>query len=207
MTVDFAELASQRMLAQHPDPGNLAALLQALAEGQQAYHDVALEVRDGFDVATAVGAQLDMIGSVVGLTREGFADERYRVFLLIQTKLLLATAREDASWTGTSPNILAIARAFIGDSITDPIVLVNTPPYEYSLSVPAGGFATYAEIALLARFLRTANYAGVGGTILAELEEGSTWGSDSVVVTGAGVWGSVSVSIPDAATWGTAVEV
>lgn len=199
----FCQLADDRALAQMGDDAgerNFRDLLCVLAEQLGRFRDVCLAVRSAFDLETAVGEQLDMIGSVVGLAREGFDDDRYRTFLRIQSELLLSAARDGAEWTGTCENILRIARTFIG-STAGPITLTNGV-YDYLLVVPE---LVPSEAQLLARFLRTATYAGVLGVLALAGAGDSLWGSDAVAVTGAGIWDSDSVSITDPAEWGSVV--
>lgn len=201
----FAQLADDRALSQMDDEvGNrkFRDLLRELAEGPGTFRDVAMTVRSAFDRVDAFGDQLDMIGSVVGLAREGATDDRYRVLLGIQIELLLATERDGGSWTGTGENVLRISRAFL-ERPTGQITLRNIPPYAYLLSLPA---MTVAELQRLVRFLRLARYAGVLGHVAASLGDDAAWGHDTETVPAAGIWGHDTVTITGASTWGT-VEV
>lgn len=123
--------------------------------------DVLVDIQNGYSIDYAVGAQLDVIGSILGLPRSGFGDDRYRTFLLIQRDLLLSAASEDGNWTGTGENIISICRRFIGVGSGDPIIAMTTPPYGFLLTVP--DIATLLEVAILASFLRKAVYLGILG--------------------------------------------
>lgn len=198
---DFSELADTRCNLQMDDETGhrqFRDFLRVLAEQPQLFYEVALDVRDGFDRETAVGDQLDMIGSIVDLAREGFADDRYRELLDIQIELLLSAARDDAEWTGTVENILRIARKFVGPG--DPIVYTAAPPYDFLLSVPG---LDMAESQLFMRFIRKAIYAGVLGAVIVSLDEGFIMGSVFVSVPGADIMGSTDVAVTDAAVMGT----
>jgi hypothetical protein len=203
----FCDLVEERMLLQMSREAphtKFRDLLCALARPFARIFDTALTVHHAFDLddPATEGDALDKIGSIVGLRREGFPDERYRDFLRIQVELLLAVARDEAEWTGTGENILRIARTFIGPTPGDAIVLLNAPPYSYLLSVPG---LDLDEAFLLRRFLRVATYAGVLGIMAIVLADDSLWESDAVSVTGGGIWCSASVSVTGCATWGTAV--
>jgi hypothetical protein len=198
----FAELASKRLLSQNDPDGNLRKFAQTLSNGPARIYDVALALRDMLDLVSATGHRLDLIGGIVGLPRNGFDDDRYRTFLSIQTKLLLARARADTAWTGTSANLLEIARTFIGDT-GNAIVLTNAPPYAYQLDIPD---LTLDEAALLVSFLRVATWAGVRGVITAVLDDGSLWDGDGIAVTDGGIWGSSAVSVTGAAVWGSVIS-
>jgi len=135
---EFCALADERILIQMDDAESnrkFRDLICIFVEGLGHFADVAQDVSLGFDVTTATGQQLDFIGAVVGLPRQGYPDARYRVFLEIQIDLILSAIREDANWTGTHNNILKIARTFVGP-LAPPITLSNLPPYSFSLDVP-----------------------------------------------------------------------
>jgi len=69
------QLTEDRVLIQHPDaPGErqFRDWICKYNEHAGEYIDVCAEVKEAFDVDTAVGEQLDMIGSWVGLPRSGF---------------------------------------------------------------------------------------------------------------------------------------
>lgn len=203
----YAALASEdRVLIQMGEgtgERNLRDFVGTLVENNGAFKAVADQIKNAFDLETAFGLQLDFLGAVVGLPRQGFNDIRYRVFLDIQVDLLLAGTRDDANWTGTHNNILSICRKFVGPS-AGPIVLTNKPPYAFTLTVPS---ITPAEILVLSKFISDALYAGVRGVATFPLVSTSIWDSVNVPISGADVWGSVNVAVTDAATWGISISV
>ncbi len=194
--VTFAELTSERMLSQMKAPGDFSQLLVVLSEQAADYYDTCLSMVHAFTLEHAHGAQLDMIGAVVGLGREGHTDDRYRQLLGIQIELLLAVAREEAEWTGTAPNLLRITRKFIGDGTT-PIALTNHPPYAYQLDVPD---LDLDEADLLVRFLTTATYGGVQLVVTAVLDD-LVWDSAEEDVSNGGIWDSAEGDVPGALSW------
>jgi len=204
---EFCDTAEGRVLVQMDDTvGNrkfrdfICELVGPLGH----YKDVADDVRQGFDVDTAVGDQLDKIGSVVGLPRQGFSDTRYRVFLNIQIDLLLSARQDEANWTGTHNNILRICRTFVG-SAAGTIVLTNIPPYSFQLTVP--GLAL-SELNILVGFICLALYAGVLGSVVIVLASDSLWDSDAVgPIADGGIWGSASVAVVPSATWNLTVPI
>ena len=164
-------LAKSRVLVQHADDGfNTATQMDlhdyvcVMAEQAGHYVDVCNDVIGAFDLATADGVQLDIIGAIVGLPRSGQPDSTYRVWLGIQIDLLISARPEDPNWIGTVNNILSICRRFIGTGVLDPIVLHNSWPYSYSLTVP--GITDFTTLKTLVRFIRKATWAGVLGQIL-----------------------------------------
>ncbi len=78
---DIQDAAWARLLTQFQDSETLrqyiAGLLDPLADFEQALSDV----RDALNVDVATGDALDKIGSIVGETRQGRADDTYRLFI------------------------------------------------------------------------------------------------------------------------------
>lgn len=70
-TTDHAGEALERLLEQLEGKGRLEALVRSYVAGAQDLEDVLWEMHTaGFDLDTAVGAQLDIIGAIVGAKRE-----------------------------------------------------------------------------------------------------------------------------------------
>lgn len=150
---------------QHPDAEGERVFRDWLCE--YAYHagmyiDVARQVRDAFRIETAEGVQLDMIGAVVGLPRSGYSDTRYRALLQIQAIILSGDV-------GTVDAVLRVVRLFIGASVLSPIVLLQAPPYSFSLTVPGG--LSLIDTLVLASFVRRSIYAAVLGQMIVSLDD------------------------------------
>lgn len=205
---EFCQLAQDRVLAQMDDTPasrNFRDFMCIIGEKFGEFRGVMADIAAAFDINTAVGTQLDAIGSVVGLPRNGFPDIRYRTFLKIQVDLLLSAARDDANWTGTHNNILDICRTFIGPGVPDPIILTNNPPYNFTLSVPG---LVLSELELLIAFICKALYAGVLGQVIIVLASDSLWDSFSVgPIPDGGIWCSASVAVVPCATWNFTVPI
>ncbi len=205
---EFCDLADDRVLVQvddEPTNRDFRELVCIVVEGLGHYKDVAEDVAAAFDVDTAVGEQLDFIGTIVGIQRQGFPDARYRDFINIQIDLILSTVRNGANWTGTVNNILDICRTFIGTGVPDPIVYTATPPYSFKLTVPG---VTPAEMGVLVNFLCIALYAGVLGQSIFTLASDSLWDSFSVgPITDGGIWASASVVVAPSSIWGLTIPI
>lgn len=204
---EFCALAEERVLIQMDDaPTNrkFRDLVCIFVEALGDFKDVADDVAAAFDLDSAIGEQLDFIGAVVGLPRQGFSDTRYRTFLQIQVDLLLSAARDEANWTGTHNNILKICRTFIGPG-PDPIVLKNFSPYSFTLDVPG---LVLSELEILLTFICKAIYAGVLGQVTIILASDSLWDSDSVgPIPDGGIWCSDSVVVNPCATWNFTIAI
>lgn len=198
------DLAEQRVLHWHPEAGHLRKWICAFAENVGAEFDTLLEILGAFDVDYAVGAQLDMLGSIVGLPRSGAGDIRYRTLIKIQIQLLLSAAREDANWTGTVNNILTICREYVGPTAT-PIKFTNLPPKAFVLSIP--DVTDTVDLTVLISFLTKAIYSEVLGYIVIALGENALWNDDDVVVDGGGIWNDDDVVVPGGSVWGYDVTI
>lgn len=198
--LSFCDLVLCRMLIQmdrNPGARDFYDFMCAMSEENARMFDVLCVLQSAFELETAVGDQLDIIGSIVGLAREGFGDDQYRIYLEIQTEQLLSGLRDSAEWTGTVANILRIVRKFI-ESSAGTITYTLHAPYSFELSIPV--VLTIAQIKLLMRFISTAIYAGVLGIVEFPLST-DVWGSDSGPITDSGIWGSASVVVAGASIW------
>lgn len=126
--LDHAEDASSRLLAQFDAAPKLHALVASLVGPFQHLEEAAFEVLSAFDVDTALGAQLDVVGALVGEARQGRSDIAYRAY--VKARILSHRAN------GQAQRIYAIARALLGTGILS-LRIVTEPPAHYDLEVAA----------------------------------------------------------------------
>lgn len=130
---DHAGEAEARLLAQFDDATKLHAFVRALVRPLQELEQAAFKVMEAFDVETAAGAQLDIVGGFVGVPRESRADVAYRAYIKAK---ILANASDGATET-----ILKIARTLLGASaLTITYELGTTSegiPAHYNLHIAA----------------------------------------------------------------------
>lgn len=120
--------AESRLLSQFDDAAKLHALVRALVGPLQALEEAAFEVLGAFDVDSAAGAQLDVVGGLVGESRQGRSDIAYRAYVRAR---ILASSSDGAPGT-----IYATARALVGDDVLS-LKLTARPPAHYDLDVAA----------------------------------------------------------------------
>jgi hypothetical protein len=164
-------LAQSGILAQSQG-GNFSDWMCAFGEEIGSNFDTITDIITGYSLEYAVGAQLDVLGAILGLPRSGFGDDRYRDFLFIQRDLQLGVT-VDGNWTGTGDNVLGICRQFIGPASGDPIIVNNSYPYSFVLSVP--DVTTVLEMRVLASFVAKGLYIGVLGQIVFEVGDGGVF--------------------------------
>lgn len=111
---NHAAEASSRLLWQHEDSQRLHAMVAAFARPMQEREATAFDMQCAFDVDTARGAALDLVGQLVGVYRDGRSDVAYRAYIYAR---ILANSSDGATET-----IYAILRRLLGDS---PVAIVQ----------------------------------------------------------------------------------
>lgn len=80
--IDHVEDGLGKLPAQWKNSKNFRGVLQSYLEQLNLTEQALLDIRDGFNVNTAIGAQLDIIGGYFGEPRAGRNDNDYRAALL-----------------------------------------------------------------------------------------------------------------------------
>lgn len=95
----------------------ITQMVGMLAAEMNLAEDALQELLTAFDITTAVGAQLDILGAIFGVARAGMSDADYRV--AIQGAALTALS-------GTPEQLIEAVRAVIGGTV--PIRLLEVQP-------------------------------------------------------------------------------
>lgn len=88
---DHADQAVSRLLEPYRVGASMPALVRALSRQLQELEDVLWDVGQLRRLELATGAQLDLLGRVVGQPREGRSDEVYRLWLRARMRLALGS--------------------------------------------------------------------------------------------------------------------
>lgn len=130
---------------------NVRAYITALCTPAQAFEDVLYQVLTERALDTAIGVQLDALGTIVGQPRNGLSDVDFKRYMRARIK----TNRS----SGLTNELYHIARLIINDSAAT---------LRYDPSYPAAGIMRISDIpfdsdlaAILIKFLRDAASAGV----------------------------------------------
>jgi hypothetical protein len=124
---DHASDAAAKLLVQFADSASVHALVRAHVQPLQDLEVAALQVRDAFDVDTAIGAQLTILGDLVGEPRMGRTDIPYRAY--VKARILINTSK------GLPADIYAIVRALIGNTPTVLLAREAGIPAHYNLDI------------------------------------------------------------------------
>lgn len=143
----------ERLLKQWREGPVIRALCALLGTRHDEFRASAAAVRDAFDLTTAVGAQLDVIGRILDLPRLGDDDDEYRLALMVWGMVLTSH--------GWADEILAIVRTFIGPTPT--LTLVNIPPMGYRLEIDT---LALEQLQRLLVFVRAANPTSYGFSVV-----------------------------------------
>ena len=173
-----AQMLTRLLMFVRHDP-NFVAIVNALSTRTELVIDAAKTVTEAFDLDTAVGVQLDVIGVIVNRPRWGLADDRYRALIKAHIDLILSS-------TSTAETLLAVVLAITGSP---------APDYEefYPAQFRISAIVDPDEVTLLQSLLRQAKGWGIYGAMVA-FPDGATATEGTLLgdlVADEGVWSTV----------------
>ncbi len=156
---------------------NVEKFLGAVLAPIQDVEDALQQLKTGRSIDTAVGAQLDAIGKLVGQSRDGVTDDEiYRRYI----RARISTNKSD----GLIEDILTIADLIVYDDDAE-YLIINQGAAAFVLRL--GGIVPSDELVeLLISFLRR----GAAGGVRVILEYYSSPIADIMYWNGPGTWGS-----------------
>lgn len=172
------EQGLDRLLERFKGRPKLEALLRVLLARVQHLDDVIWDLYVGFWIDTAIGAQLDALGNIVGEPRLGRADALYRLYIRARIRINRAN--------GKVSDTLQVARLIIEPTAT----LEYIPEYPAAYRVRVTG--TMVSAANIERILVQVKPAGVGLTteVIASLDFAFIWDTPTPFTNGwdGGMW-------------------
>lgn len=187
---DFEWLMISRLLMFTRQDVNLPLLTRLFATRTEANIAFATDLAESFDIATAEGHRLDIIGTILQVSRLGLTDSQYRRRLQIQIDTLLTSG-------GTTASVLSVIETWTG---------IDTDIY---VDVYPAGFIVSAQVEIdefdyMASMIELAKPGGVAGSIImAPAGEALICDSVTVAISGAGEMDSVVATIGGAELMGT----
>ena len=97
--------AFARLLTQFQDKQRLKKMIEILLRPFQEAEDMLWSLYTDRRLDTAVGAQLDLLGKIVGEKRDGLSDTDYRAIIRVKIKVLRST--------GSAKDLMVIAQLFL----------------------------------------------------------------------------------------------
>ena len=154
---DHVRQALARLPSMHDESYYLRGILEIEAERTQTLENVLRDITADvlFRIDTAIGAQQDQIGTIIGIAREGRTDDEYRIILRTQALLVLPERR-------TQARLMEIVRSLMDD---DPgaIGYRQFPPKNYELTVESVPLEKLMSWIPILRRTRPATYNGILG--------------------------------------------
>jgi hypothetical protein len=184
---DHQARAVARLVEHFRSGATMPKLVRAMTAENQVIEDVLRDLILKRRLDTAIGAQLDVIGRIVGQPREGRSDDVYRIWISARIRL--------NKTSGTGEDILAIFSAVTQGSTA--LVLEEQFPAAFVLRIGSASIVPPAELAAIARLAKA---GGVQAQIVSATSEDVT--SFACDPNGAGI-GDVN----NAATGGTLASV
>jgi hypothetical protein len=140
--------ALDNLVQQFKGSGNLALFITSWVNEVQELEGMWFDLLENRWIATAVGAQLDGLGSIVGEDRQGRSDAEYRVAIIARVGINVGS--------GTPEQIIAYVT-----TVTDGANVELTEFFPASLTVRAVTALTAAEATLIGNLLKEIKSAGV----------------------------------------------
>jgi hypothetical protein len=156
---DHIDKMLARLPSMHDDSVLLRGMLSIYGARIQILDNVLRDITAQalFSIETAIGAQQDQIGTIIGIAREGRTDDEYRIILRTQALLVLPERRSQA-------RLMEIVRSLMDDD-PGPIRYTQRPPKTYTLSVASASLETLISWVPILRRTRPATYVGLLGWV------------------------------------------
>jgi len=106
MSIDYEASAESLVLPAFKET-NITGVVKSLVSPLQEISDTSYQVAGAYDVRTAVGVQLDSVGKLLNVDREGMTDDEYRE--KIKARLLINNSK------GTSSDFISLLKLVLGD--------------------------------------------------------------------------------------------
>lgn len=125
---DHVIQAKERLIQQYKESINVNKLLSVIIEPIQELEDELYDIYVGHGLASSIGAQLDIQGRIVGVSRLGRTDDEYRT--AIYTQIIIN------SGSGTPEDILSATRLIVKG--IKKVSYYSLHPYGYRLFIEDG---------------------------------------------------------------------
>lgn len=166
MTAD----ALDRLASQYKGKERVEALISAFTDNGQLIENVIQDFLEDRTVDTAVGDQLDIIGAIVGETRQGRGDDEYRLAIL--SRIAINTSE------GTPEEIISFLQVFTG---ANDVYLYELFPGNVDVYVDVDLSSLFYSVDAVHSLIDKALSAGVRLNALGEQSGDEDFGFDGVI--------------------------
>ena len=175
---NHVQQALNRLITQYADKPLMRGLLASFVTPVQEIEGVLEELNVQRAIDTAVGVQLDGLGSIVGIARNNLGDEPYRI--RIKARILINISE------GEPEIIIAVFALLTGSSLT---VLQEYPPCGVGLF--GDGVIPSGQEDLFASLIKSALAAGVRLDAMGYFDSSNPFSFDGLVSPTGGGFGSI----------------
>jgi hypothetical protein len=176
-TINHLTRAQGHLLNQYQDAANLSSIIATFAGQTQELENALQEFFTKRSLAVATGAQLDVLGEILGMERGSYADATYRALLYLRV------AQYNSE--GTIEELIGIYKNIMGSSY-----VFFQELFPASFSMMAINPAPIASPAEVFKIITNAKAAGIGNELLAAVYPAFAFLDDPIGTTGGfgGTW-------------------
>ena len=149
---DYDSNTLNKLLEQYKQSPNLKSIIQSANISANDLEQALFEIRDEYYISTAVGVQLDVLGIIWGVAREGLVDADYRAKIL---------AKMAVTNSGEPESIISLLKILFGATF-----VLYQPFYPAGFYIFTDGTITIAE-------LEVVSPSGVQGLLLGQIYDGA----------------------------------
>lgn len=132
---NYDEVTLPLIVRQYFNSDRLRGIIESMNDRADELEQALFEIRDEFWIDTATGAQLDVIGSILGESRLGRNDTDYRAAIKAKAAQIVS---------GESEGIISVLKSLFGATFVDYMPEYPTVPAQYRLLTDA--VVTLAEL-------------------------------------------------------------
>lgn len=158
---DHSDRAIELLAQQFRGNVQVEALVRAFVNRIQELENLTIDVLNSLDIDAAVGQQLDLIGAIIGESRQGREDAEYRLYIRARIRLNIGS--------GTGPDIIDILTFVLAGRSAE-----LRQYYPASFVVELHGATTDEDAAEASAILISATAAGVGSQLIFSEEDDAT---------------------------------
>jgi hypothetical protein len=165
------EAAKKRLLEQYKGKARMEGLIHALVTPIQPIEDSFFQLLNDRYLETSVGFQLDRLGDIVGIARDGLNDDQYR--LRIKARIFVNVSNGE-------PETLILVYKLL--TLSNLVILEELFPAAVGLMCDGPDIPDPEDVQFIADLMEAASLAGVRVDFLGVFDEANPFAFDGVVL-------------------------
>ncbi len=168
---DHIIAAKKRLLEQYKGKARMEALIEALVTPVQPLEDAFFQLLEERYLETSVGFQLDRLGDIVGISRDGLNDDQYR--LRIRARIFVNVSNGE-------PETLILVYKLL--TLSNLVILEELFPAAAGLMCDGPDIPDPEDVQFIADLMEAAALAGVRIDFLGVFDEANPFAFDGTVL-------------------------